>query len=185
MEFILLIIAFIVVTILIGKSGKAVIFFDTQDLLIALAMWLVWLLYFIYWFLVAYPSDLVLLITAGISLVLGIKTVQLSVKYNKSILIGIPIGLLKIFCAILGAVLIVGVLDDLIFPSRNQTICRLPRRKAFPNIYCFFWRSGTAREKSAIIVRGFHYYQMFSVPETSAGACIGREYWINKRMKLN
>ena len=88
MEFILLIIAFIVVTILIGKSGKAVVFFDMRDLLIALSMWLVWLLYFIYWFLVAYPSDLVLLITAGISLVLGIKTVQLSVKYNKSILSG-------------------------------------------------------------------------------------------------
>lgn len=120
MEFILLIIAFIVVTILIGKSGKAVIFFDTQDLLVALAMWLVWLLYFIYWFLVAYPSDLVLLITAGFSLVLGIKTVQLSVKYNKSFLIGIPIGILKIFCAVLGAIFIVGVLHELIFPSRNQ-----------------------------------------------------------------
>ena len=109
MEFILLIIAFIVVTILIGKSGKAVIFFDTQELLVALAMWLVWLLYFI-----------VLLITAGFSLVLGIKTVQLSVKYNKSFLIGIPIGILKIFCAVLGAIFIVGVLHELIFPSRNQ-----------------------------------------------------------------
>jgi hypothetical protein len=117
---ILLILVVLAVTIAIGKSGKAVIFFDTLDLLVALAMWLVWLLYFVYWLLAANPSDLVLLITAGISLVLGIKTVQLSVKYNKSFLIGIPIGILKIFCAILGAVLIVGVLDDLIFPSRNQ-----------------------------------------------------------------
>ncbi|GAB6283459.1 MAG: hypothetical protein STSR0008_22270 [Ignavibacterium sp.] len=109
---ILILVVNIIITGILGGSKKYVFYYDFKDLFISFLSWIVLLIGII---LSAY-LDLKELISIAviISLVIGIYSLFLAIKYNRmNIIVGIPIGISKI---ILGGLFVLK-LFDLISPS--------------------------------------------------------------------
>lgn len=109
------VIAILFITLIIARSGAAVVYFNGSDLGVTLCTWLVWIAYFFIrmFFISTYDGEQILFYVAvGLSILFGLASVALSIKYNKSVLVGILVGVLKILCAVLGIAFVIGLFAE-------------------------------------------------------------------------
>ena len=108
-----------IIILLFGVAHKIVIYFDPGDLVISLMPWLTLLLTIV--FIQVYQPEgtnidfnalsaiqtYILYFGAAISFVFLIWTIILSIKYNRSFLIGLIVGIFKLISVLLGVLILI------------------------------------------------------------------------------
>jgi amino acid permease len=108
--------------ILAGMTNKVVVYFDFNDFFVSLMTVGIWVIAFIALSILEKEGQTAQLntmqvgtigVSALISVVCGITSVKSAIDYNRSMVIGLIIGVVKILTAIVGVVMILGQFQKL------------------------------------------------------------------------
>jgi len=118
--------------LVLGVSGKIVFYYNGTDLFISLLPWALMLVTLLLMSVYSQDTNIqnienltqiqeVIGIIGGLSITLfAIVTIYLSVKYNKSIIMGIPIGIFKLLSALLGVLVLFGQIATMKDKNTNR-----------------------------------------------------------------
>jgi hypothetical protein len=114
-----LLVAIYVVMLLVGMAGKAVVYYDEADLVISL---LPWLILFVTLLIAGIyqpteqdmnPDRMLLIqkivwyIGGALAFAFSIWSILLSIRYNKSVLLGLPYGIFKLLSGLIGVLVLI------------------------------------------------------------------------------
>jgi hypothetical protein len=143
----ILIVAIYVVMLLVGMAGKAVVYYDEADLVISLLPWLIFFVTLIIGEIYQpteqdLNSEKMLLIQKivwymGGVLAFGFSvwSIVLSIRYNKSVLLGLPYGIFKLLSGLIGVL----VLISQVFTMKNEKTKRKDFWFAILVFGAFWW----------------------------------------------
>lgn len=112
-------IIFILTTLFLATSKKAVVYWDSSDLFLTTATWLVWPIVMLIGHILKINSTLEIVLGVVLSVIFLIRTFISCVTHNKSIVVGLLVGILKLFFALIGVFLLIGFVASLKNDEQN------------------------------------------------------------------
>lgn len=118
--------------LILGVGGKIVFYYNGTDLFVSLLPWVLMLVTLLLMRVYSQDTNIqnmenltqiqeVIGIIGGLSITLfAIITIYLSIKYNKSIIMGIPIGIFKLLSALLGVLVLFGQIATMKDKNTNR-----------------------------------------------------------------